>query len=247
MTTASTPLRRTRRARWCCASKATSRAPRSRASTSSSAALPPGPAHRSTQSASGPSSGAAASASGDELAALVLHAGEPGLDGGERPGVALGQPHGVRRPGTGRAAALRRQLVAGQPACDEVHLGARVVGGQGRAGLPQVAAEGVAEGAGDPVRVAVLQREGRQPVVAGASSATHAARSFAATLRRTALTKATGPALTTRRARSTVAETAACCGMRVRSSWWAPSRSTSSTGGSTLASGRSTQACSTAS
>jgi hypothetical protein len=66
-------------------------------------------------------------------------------------------------------------------------------------------------------------------------------------LRRTALTKATGPALTTRRARSTVAETAACGGIRVRSSWCAPRRSTSRTGGSTCFSGRSTHAWSTAS
>ena len=58
----------------------------------------------------------------------------------------------------------------------------------------------------------------------------------------------TGPALAdAARAGSTVADTAAWVGTRVRSSWWVPRRSTSSTGGSTSSSGRSTTACSTAS
>ncbi len=74
-TTARTPLRRTSRERGGAGPRAPAASRRARcARTSSSAALPPGPAHRSTQIRSGPSSGAAASASGDELAALVLHA-----------------------------------------------------------------------------------------------------------------------------------------------------------------------------
>jgi hypothetical protein len=39
-----------------------------------------------------------------------------------------------------------------------------------------------------------------------------------------------------------VADTAACVGIRVPSNWWAPRLSTSSTGGSTSRSGRSTHA-----
>jgi len=47
--------------------------------------------------------------------------------------------------------------------------------------------------------------------------------------------------------RSTVVLIAAWSGTRIASSWWLPSRSASSTFASTLASGRSMQAASTAS
>ncbi len=81
----------------------------------------------------------------------------------------------------------------------------------------------------------------------GATCSSHASRSCAEIRRSTALTNFARPSPSTARASSTVAETAAWVGMRVESNWWAPSASTSSTGGSTSRSGRSTQAAITAS
>ena len=112
---------------------------------------------------------------GDQLAALVLHAGGARLHGGERAGVALGEAHGVRRP---RARACRRwpstQLArGGSRRATRCTSGRASSAASARAGLPQVAAERVAERARDPLSGGCARapaRRARSSV--GASSAT---------------------------------------------------------------------------
>jgi hypothetical protein len=247
VTTSASPLRWTRRARWCWASKASSRAPRSAASDCSRAALPPGPAHRSTQSRSGPSRGAAARATAMSWLPSSCTPARPCVTALSRPGSpsANRTAYGDHGPGvpplcaTSSSRGIRR---ATRCTSGRVSSAARAAPVCHRS-PPRASRKAPAIHRGWLCSSASAPRRSS----AGASCVTQAARSLAATLRRTALTKATGPAETTRRARSTVAETAACGGMRVRSSWCAPSRRTSSTGGSTWASGRSTQAARTAS
>jgi len=163
-----------------------------------------------------------------ELAALVLDPGPAVPDRGQRARVTAGRkPDGIGRPRTGLAAGLLGQLVPVDPARPDDQVGLRpgVVGGQRLLGLGQVAAE----------------RECRWARAAsgsaGAVSAIQPSQSSRATRRSTALTK---PAAR-RGARSTVADTAACGGTRVRSSWYAPSRSAARAAESIWLTGRSAQ------
>ena len=110
----------------------------------------PGPAHRSSQSSSRPSSGASAIATGDQLRSLVLDAGAPLGDRRHRPGSPPSDHHAVRRVG-GR---LPRQLVTGGAAGprDQGDPGILVVGGEQ---LVQLAlADGLAQLVDHPLRVA---------------------------------------------------------------------------------------------
>ena len=85
------------------------------ASAASSADLPPGPAHTSSQRSSRPSSAAVGEADRDQLGALVLHAGATLGDGGHGGRVAPVEPHGVGRQ-PGRRTPGGHQLVdRGQP------------------------------------------------------------------------------------------------------------------------------------
>ena len=116
--------------------------------------LAAGPAHRSSQSSSRPSSGASATPRCDQLRPLVLDAGPPLGDRRHRPRVATLEHHAVRRVG-GR---LPRQLVAGGAAGPrhQGHPGILVVGGEQL--LQLGLAHGPAELVDDPLRVAEGER-----------------------------------------------------------------------------------------
>ena len=165
---------RTRRARCGWMSEATRRAPRAAARPLSSRALPPGPAHRSSQSWS-PLAGQADPGQGErgQLAGLVLDGRLAAGDQGRR--VTAGQPEAVGRPagalavGPGqlvRAEDRRGRVGCGQGGAErEDYLGANVAGGEGVLGLGGGRAERVAEGVDDPAGIAVPHRQvaGRVP------------------------------------------------------------------------------------
>ena len=112
-----------------------------------------------------------------------------------------------------------------------------------------LAADGRGQRLDHPAGVGVRHRQVAHPVVAGvgATRSTQPSRSCSLTRRSTALANPAAPGPTSERTSATVVEIAACAGTRIASSWCAPSRSASSTRACTLASGRSTQAASTAS
>ena len=118
------------------------------ASAPSSAALPPGPAHRSSQRSSRPVERRGGQRERDELAALVLHAGPALAHRGERAGVAAGQHRGVRRPAARLGARRRRSSADRRPGpgrATSVTCGRLVVGRQQRPrSRAQAAAERVA-------------------------------------------------------------------------------------------------------
>ena len=163
-------------------SEATKRAPRAAARPLSSRALPPGPAHRSSQSRSSPVHGVqgvqgvhgvqADPGQGErgQLAGLVLDDRLAAGDEGRRvtPGqpVAVGRPAGpfAVRPAADRIRG-RREAVRGGTERED-YLGPDVAGGEGVLGLGGAGrAERVAERVDDPARIAVPHRQvsGRVP------------------------------------------------------------------------------------
>ena len=186
----------------------------------------------------------------DQLGALVLHAGATLGDGGHGGRVAPVEPHGVGRQ-PGRRTPGGHQLVdRGQSgAGHEGDLRRDVVGGQQLVQL-RLADPSASPSASTTQRGWACATEAKPTgsvAGSGATRRTQPDRSWAATLRSTAFTKPAGRCPTADRTRSTLVPTAACDGTRIASSWWAPSRSASSTPASTLASGRSTLAAITAS
>jgi hypothetical protein len=247
VTTCGSPARATSRERWCCSSNASSRAPRSRASVSSSAAFPPGPAHRSTQMRSGPSSGASASASATSWLPSSWTPARPSRTAGMSPGSPS-----ERRTANGDQGPAVPPLDATR-ASRPIRRATRCTSGRASSAASARPVSSTsppsASRKAEAIQRGWLCRNASAATgsSAGSSSASQVSRSLALTLRSTALTNPTGPALRMRRARSTVALTAAWVGTRIRRIWCAPSRSRSRTGGSTWSSGRSTQACRTAS
>ena len=211
--------RRAGRAAWCSSSPTTS-SPRA----ASSAALPPGPAARSM--VRGPGASTAASASATSWLPSSCTAARPSRTAASSAGIAAGgQPDRERRP---RARARRpsrggEQLVAGHAAGDEVDLGPRVVACEGAPGLVPVRSV-----RGDPrasAKASTIQRGWAQVIArcpAGSSSnAGRRGRRRRRPRRRGAARRwqagcARGSML---RTRSTVVETAARAGTRVRQSW----------------------------
>ncbi len=106
-----------------------------------------------------------------------------------------------------------------------------------RPARPQlIGGQPVGERLDDPAGVGVAQGQCLRtgPVRRSAGPAIRA-QSVSPTRRRTALTSPVTRRPTVRRARSTVAATAACGGTRIDSSWWAPRRSRSITAGCSVA------------
>ena len=221
---ASASARPTSRARCGATSLAMSTAPRSAASPASSPALPPGPAARSSQTSSRPSSGAVGQGERGELTAFVLYGGPAAPDGRDRGRLAATrQPYRVRghQAGHGLRASGLEQLVAGDPAGsrDQVDLRPVVVGVEGRLGLGEVADRASAK-APTIHRGCEVVKVSRPTSSPGASSASHSSRLRRLTARMTALANLERPSPAWRRTRSTVEDTAACCGTRVCSSWY---------------------------
>ena len=212
---------------------ATTPAPRSAASAASRAALPPGPAHRSSQRSSRPSSGAAASHHGDQLRALVLHAGAALGDGrhlrpGRRP--ASTTPYGEKRVGSpGSSSRVDRPGRA-----TRVHPRRLVVGGEQVVEL--VGADRGAQLVDHPARVAVGDRGERVGATVGPERPGRSRPSSSCSETRAAprWRSRAAPELTLDGTRSTVVLMAAWAGTRMDNSWWVPSRSASSTLASTL-------------
>ena len=151
-----------------CSSLATIRAPRSPATAASSAALPPGPAHRSSQRSSRPSTGTAVSASATSWLpssctpdrpsrTLASAAGSPPA---RITAVGVSEPRaepcrvredlvGVRQAGARHHGDVRRDVVGDEQLLD-------LVGG------PAVPDQRLAQGAHDPDRVALHRGEARR-------------------------------------------------------------------------------------
>ena len=184
----------------------------------------------------------------DELAALVLHPRAALPDGGQRVGrpesrtangdSAPGSPPssaGVARPGSAASDTAGAALSAASSA------------GSSAASRPENTSASRKARTIHTGWDAVSASRASSSAPAGTIRSSQPARSCSATRRRTALAKPAAPWPTSARTTSTVAETAACAGTRMPSSWCAPSRSASSRGGSICSSGRSTHAASTAS
>ncbi len=168
-------------ARCSCASAARSRAPRSAAIPASSLALPPGPAHRSSQARSGPCASALVSASTASWlassctdarcsATAVRAPGSPPAryapNGDHRAGLAPASTSSARFGKTGNGSQCyrwpvlvrsERRLGLGQPTGREVVCGRRLGFASRRHVL--AFAEGIGEGRDDPSRVAVSDRQ----------------------------------------------------------------------------------------
>ena len=126
---------------------------RSAASAASRAALPPGPAHRSSQRSSRPVDRRRGQGERDQLGALVLDAGPALGDRRDRAGVARRRgatPYGDQRVGLARAAPRR---VDRPGPGHQRHPGRLVVGGQQR--LELVLADRPARALDDPARMGV--------------------------------------------------------------------------------------------
>ena len=216
------------------------------------AALPPGPAHRSSHRSSRPSTAASLSTSATSWlpssstpAALERTAGSrPGSPPGRTTAYGLRSPtwawprvassasltrcSGLMRPGrahrTTSGSALSASSRASSSSC-----GRSLLASACRSALTtQTGWECVADSAFS------------SSAACSVSSASHCSRSFWLIRRRTALTRPAAPRPAAWDARSTVAETAAWVATRIPSSWWVPRRSTSRTTPSSWSSRRST-------
>ena len=222
---------RTRVARCGSRSLASSRAPRVAPIAASSAALPPGPAHRSSQRSSRPSTSARVSASATSCEPASCTPARPSRTAGTSPGSPDVQHHGEgrdvsTRSGSTRPAVAAELLDRRQPRPrHEGHPGPLVVGGEQRLELL-----GPVEGLGERVHDPGGVRGPHVPAARRAPSI-HPSRSRAAIRRITALVNPAGLCPTRARTSSTVLVTAAWSGTRMASSWWAPSRSASRTPG----------------
>ena len=98
----------------------------------SSPVLPPGPAHMSSQAASGPSSGARASSSAASWLPSSCTAAAPERTDGSRPGSPPGSRTANGDHGPGSPPDSSASVVAVDPPGDQVHLGRGVVGQQRR-------------------------------------------------------------------------------------------------------------------
>ena len=214
-------------------------APPASASAASTAALPPGPAHRSSQRSPGRIGPGPAEREGGELRALVLH---PGASVAARRASARGRRrrHGrVRREPAGARAG---QLGAwpGRAARPGSRAGAALSAVSSGIELVVAALRGqrAPEGAHDPHRVRVLGgRAARRRSRPRPSTRVAPARRRAAGDRaQHAVDESRGGRGSRPRAPATTdSSTAACWATRIDSSWCTPSRSTSSIGGVDLA------------
>ena len=235
-------------------SLATSRAPRSWATAPSSAALPPGPAHRSSQRSSrSPSSGATVSVSATSWLASSWTAAVQSRTAGTTPGSPplSTTAVGVQRPRdpAPRVCSIRSPVRMRPGRATSVTSG----------GMLSAWSSSPSSAADRPLptrasRIARVTHSGWLSVTARRAtasdpvgSATSPIRSsqFSSesrpTERSTALTNCPLPTPVRSRARPTVSDTAACAGTRMPSSWCAPSRSRSSTAASILSSVRAAQ------
>ncbi len=127
----------------------------------SSAVLPPGPAHRSSQRPlSSPVDRRQRQRPGHQLAALVLHQRLAVAQGREPAGVAAAEVDRIGRVAADLAVHRLGQVRGGQHtgASGQVHRRPGVVGGQGGVEFARVGTEGVGERLGDPARVGVHER-----------------------------------------------------------------------------------------
>ena len=251
VTTPSTPsaprsVRRTRSARCGSRSLATNPAPRPAASAASSAALPPGPAQRSSQRRSGPSSGAEARASATSCDPSSCTPARPSATAATAPGSpeARCTPYGDQRVGSpGSSSRVERPGRA-----TSVTPGASLSATSNASISPSPTASASASTTHRGWAWATLEVPDRVVAHVPARPARPTPRSSCSETRRsTAFAKPAAPGPTSERTSATVVLIAACAGTRMASSWWAPRRSASSTRACTFASGRSTQAASTAS
>ncbi len=243
--------RSTSLARCGASSLATTVAPLSRASAPRSAALPPGPAHRSSHRSTVPVAGEPRSAAARASVTSWLPSSctptrpsaTPGTAAGSLPGRTTAV--GAQRPGVpcvsvttssgsarpGRATRVTRGAV----------LSASSSAGRSSAVSPLPTSD---SRSARTIHAGWLWVAASAAVSSGAStrrSSSHASRSRSPTRRSTALTNCAAPLPMRSRTRPTVSDTAACGGTRIPRSWWAPSRSASSTGGSVSVSGRDEQ------
>ena len=165
----------------------------------SRAALPPGPAHRSSQRLVAALDGCCGQRQRDQLAALVLHArrdrpAPPAI----APGVAAGQHGGVRRPAAGcRAGVPTSSSTSTSPGrATSVTAGAALSAASSVGlGRPPVAAERVARTPGRSTAGGCARRRGARPGRSRRRArprASHSSRSRPATRRSTALTSRAG-------------------------------------------------------
>ena len=155
----------------------------------------------------------------------------PLADGRDRRRVAAVQAHRVGRPRARACRRVRRGSLRPGPG-HQMRLRPLVVGGERDARSRRA----IRRARRRTRRRSIPGARCATPAGAAATRRGPAARSTRPsstrdTLRRTALTKPAARALPVARARSTVVATAACGGTRVRSAWYAPSRSTSRTSG----------------
>ena len=248
---------RTRSARWGLTSLASSWAPVCAALAARSAALPPGPAHRSSQRASRPSTGACAATSATSWLPSSSTPARQSRIASIRPGSppTMTTARGLILPGRGSTSwtrsALRASLASASGAM-RPGLAHRVTSGSALSAARSASSS-------SPLRPWVTKAwrsaltihsgcdwvRARAVVSSGASrrsSSIQESRSRPLRRRMTALTKVAAPRPQEVVARSTVVLTAACWATRMPMSWWAPRRRTSSTAGSMRSSGRSVQA-----
>ena len=145
---------------------------------------------------------------------------------------------GDQRPGPSAPASATSSSTLGQARPDDQRdLRADVV--RGERGDELVGGQQVGVRLDDPARVRVREGEPVQRVaVARRAGRPSPSRSCAATLRSTALTRPVTRRPTVAPARSTVSLTAACVPTRMPRTWWAPSRSRSTTAGCSVDSAR---------
>ena len=150
----------TRSARRALGSTAVTRAPARKPSAASSAVLPPGPAHRSSQRPAVAVDRRQRQRPGHQLAALVLHQRLAVAHRREPARVTAGQIDAVGRIAGRRAAHLFGEFGRGQHAGPgrQVHQRAFVVAGQQGIQLSGVGAQCVGERLGDPARMGVDER-----------------------------------------------------------------------------------------
>ena len=237
----------TRRARWGWSSFATIRAPRSPATAASSAALPPGPAHRSSQRASGPSSGASVRASATSWLpssctparpsrTLGSAAGSPpvritpvGVSAPNRPAPSVSSSTASWSTRPGRATRVTRGAALSAVRSAPISSADRP--------LPTRASRSARTTQSGWLCVTDSRASSSSPA-ASAIRCSHSSEVVLPTVRRTALTNCDGPVPSCSRASPTVSETAACAGTRMPRSWWTPSRRTSSAGASIVETSR---------
>ncbi len=220
-------------ARCGCRSDAISASPCSRARPVSRAALPPGPAHRSSHGPRGAS--ARDSSSATSWLPSSCTPTRPSRTAGMSPGLPCQTaPKGEYGVGSAPAATSSARSYNPGRTTSVVRGGTLSASSAASVSSPITSANARAIHAGWWLRAATASMPWPSPT----SSAIQASRSFWATLRSTAFTRPATRSPMAAAARSTVAPTAAWGGTRIPSTWWAPRRSTSMTAGCRVSSFR---------